>query len=124
MNRKSIIRLGGVSGCLAVGLGAFGAHALKDLLADGGMTSTWDTAARYHLVHSVAMLLPISAPEGRWKPSLLFFLGILAFSGSLYVMALTGMKMLGMVTPLGGLFFIAGWLMLAFQTHDGKGPDT
>ncbi len=118
MNRKNIIRLGGISGCLAVGLGAFGAHALKDLLADGHMTATWETASRYHLIHSVAMLLPWSMPEARLKPALFFLLGILAFSGSLYVMALTGLKMLGMVTPLGGVLFIAGWLILAFQTNN------
>jgi len=124
MHRKSIIRLGAISGCLAVGLGAFGAHALKEMLSEGSMTGTWETASRYHLVHSVMMLLPLSVPESGWKPAWLFFVGNLLFSGSLYVMALTGIKMLGMVTPLGGLCFIAGWLMLAFQTQHGEKPVT
>ncbi|MCH6256226.1 DUF423 domain-containing protein [Puniceicoccaceae bacterium K14] len=101
---------------LGVVLGAFGAHGLEDKLAASGLSKTWDTAAFYHLVHAVALFALSLSPLGKqmkW-PGNLFIIGILIFSGSLYTLCLTEIKVLGAITPIGGLSFIAAWGMLAF----------
>lgn len=106
---------------LAVGLGAFGAHGLKDRL-DAYSLSVWEKAVFYHFIHALGILivsilpkayliLPSRANLVAW----LLFAGIVLFSGSLYVLALSGVKMLGAVTPFGGLSFIAAWVVLAFS---------
>jgi uncharacterized membrane protein YgdD (TMEM256/DUF423 family) len=97
---------------LAVALGAFGAHALKSTLESHGMLDVWNKAVLYHFVHAVALfVLAIygTANRGAWR---LLFAGILLFSGSLYVMALTNIRSLGAITPFGGLCFLAGWAWL------------
>ena len=124
MNRGQLKKIGGFSAFLAVGLGAFGAHALKDRLIDSGLLSTWETASQYHLIHSIAMLLPWSMGPGRLKPAVFFLIGIFLFSGSLYLLAFTGIRWLGMITPLGGVSFLAGWLLLAFFSESGKRAPT
>jgi uncharacterized membrane protein YgdD (TMEM256/DUF423 family) len=104
---------------IAVMLGAFGAHALKARLGAYEM-GIWEKAVFYHFVHALGLLtvslLPrlgaISAASAAWVCGLLAA-GIVLFSGSLYVLALSGVRVLGAVTPLGGLAFIAGWLLLA-----------
>jgi uncharacterized membrane protein YgdD (TMEM256/DUF423 family) len=102
-----------VNGALAVAAGAFGAHGLKaQLPAD--MLAAFETGARYHMVHALAMGLAALA-ETRWSPAL-FLAGIVLFSGSLYLLALSGMSWLGAVTPLGGAFFLAGWICLAISS--------
>ncbi len=112
------ITLAACSGALAVGFGAFGAHALRNRL-DAYATGVFETAVQYHLVHSLALLavgiLAVSQPQtGLLKSSgWLFLIGIVVFSGSLYLLSLTGQRWLGAVTPLGGLAFIAGWACLA-----------
>jgi uncharacterized membrane protein YgdD (TMEM256/DUF423 family) len=111
----------GVSGFLAVALGAFGAHGLQARLAevaDGAKRlSWWQTAAQYHLMHALALglvaLLVAQVPRARYA-GVAFILGTLLFSGSLYAMALGGPRWLGAVTPLGGLGFLAGWAILAW----------
>jgi uncharacterized membrane protein YgdD (TMEM256/DUF423 family) len=97
---------------LAVGLGAFGAHSLKAALESNGMLDVWNKAVLYHFVHAVALLALslIRAVDRRaWW---LLFAGIVLFSGSLYFMALTNIRWIGAVTPLGGLCFLAGWARL------------
>lgn len=115
MTASQALRITAISGFLAVALGAFGAHGLKDILVQNGRVANWETAVFYHLVHTVVMLfITQRAPfkAGQWWT---FFAGILIFSGSLYILALTNMKWLGAITPLGGLSLLAGWGMLAFQ---------
>lgn len=107
-------RIGAVMGALGVALGAFGAHGLKDVAEPDQIARWWDVGARYHLVHAVAMLGVAAHPARPAFAGWAFMLGILLFSGSLYAMTLTGVTRLGMITPLGGLAFIAGWLALAF----------
>lgn len=102
------------SGALAVALGAFGAHALKSQLLAAGLLETWHTAVLYHLIHSpmlfiVAMCRPSRA---RNLASAGFLLGIVLFSGSLYSMCLTGVKALGVITPIGGVLLIGAWIAL------------
>ena len=108
-----------VLGAAGVALGAFGAHALADTLAERGYTAVWETAVLYHLAHAVAALTAaagtgglVSARAAR-AAAVLWLLGILLFSGSLYAIALGGPRWLGPVTPLGGVAFIAGWFTLA-----------
>jgi uncharacterized membrane protein YgdD (TMEM256/DUF423 family) len=111
----------GISGFLAVALGAFGAHGLKSrlaLAADGAQRlSWWETAAHYHLTHALGLglvaLVVARAPQARFA-GVAFVLGTLLFSGSLYFMALGGPRLLGAVTPLGGLSLLAGWAVLAY----------
>jgi uncharacterized membrane protein YgdD (TMEM256/DUF423 family) len=111
---KSTLRLAGLAGFLAVALGAFGAHALKPRLELLGTAAIWEKAVLYHLVHAVALLaIALGRPVQRWVPPL-FAVGIVIFSGSLYVLAMTNIKILGAITPLGGLCFLAGWLALVF----------
>jgi uncharacterized membrane protein YgdD (TMEM256/DUF423 family) len=104
-------------GALGVSLGAFGAHGLKKSVSSE-MIAVWETAARYHLVHALALLATGWAAE-RWPGALttgagwLFLAGIVVFSGSLYALALTGTRALGAITPFGGLCLIAGWSCLA-----------
>lgn len=110
-------RWGAALAALAVMAGAFGAHALKDRLAPD-MLSVWETGARYHMYHALALLAVAYAGE-RWPSRLaqtagwLMVSGILLFSGSLYAMALTDVRLLGAVTPFGGLCLIGGWICLA-----------
>lgn len=101
----------GLLGFTGVGLGAFGAHALKDTLATNGMTSAWQTAVLYHLIHAVALL---AFPGGKWAGRC-WIAGIVLFSGSLYALALGGPKLLGPITPLGGVAFLAGWALVAWS---------
>lgn len=115
----NLIRLGAVLGFLGVALGAFGAHALKSRLSSD-MMLVWHTAVFYHLVHAVVLLAmgfyAKSSGADLKIPGLLFAIGILLFSGSLYALALSGIKPLGAITPLGGLCFLAGWGWLAVKT--------
>jgi uncharacterized membrane protein YgdD (TMEM256/DUF423 family) len=106
-----------VNGGLAVLCGAFAAHGLSGRLSPDAL-GIFETGARYHMYHALAMglaaLLP-GAPGARRArtAAALFLAGIVLFSGSLYLLALTGAQVLGFVTPLGGLAFVAGWLFLA-----------
>jgi uncharacterized membrane protein YgdD (TMEM256/DUF423 family) len=110
-----MLRLASIFGILAVALGAFGAHGLKDVLEQNHTQEIWKTASLYHLVHSaILVLLALSLPKAR-KSYAAFALGILIFSGSLYLLALTNVRWLGAVTPVGGLALILGWLMLMME---------
>ncbi len=108
-----------VLGFLGVALGAFGAHALKPTLEAHGSVETWKTAVLYHLVHAVALLALAGwrdshAGAGRVITAL-WAVGVVLFSGSLYWLSLGGPRFLGPITPLGGVAFLAGWALLAWQ---------
>jgi uncharacterized membrane protein YgdD (TMEM256/DUF423 family) len=114
---------GAINGALAVAAGAFAAHGLKARLTPD-MLAVFDTAARYHLIHALALGLTAVAadrlaPRPAKAAALLFAAGILLFSGSLYLLALTGTRGFGFVTPFGGVAFIAGWLTLAAAARKG-----
>ena len=103
-----------ISGMISVGLGAFGAHALKDKLETAGLLATYQTAVQYQFYHTLALLgiaILMSKYPSTWltNASYLMMLGIIVFSGSLYTLSLSGVKWLGAITPLGGLAFILGW---------------
>ncbi len=97
---------------LGVGLGAFGAHALKATLQTNDTAEVWKTAVLYHFVHALALLVLATLPIANRAAPSLFIAGIVIFSGSLYLLAMTNIKWLGAITPLGGLCFLAGWLAL------------
>lgn len=100
---------------LAVALGAFGAHWLKPTLEAHGLIDVWNKAVLYHFIHAIALFalaLFGAANRGAWW---LLFVGIFLFSGSLYVMALTNVRWLGAITPVGGLCFLAGWAWLVIS---------
>jgi uncharacterized membrane protein YgdD (TMEM256/DUF423 family) len=119
MDRRQTLFAAGLLGATAVLLGAFGAHGLKGHV-EPALLTTWKTAAGYHLTHSVA-LAAIASDRGGVAPKLLIT-GVTIFSGSLYLLVLTGIAWLGAITPLGGLCLIAGWLALAWQHRPGQPP--
>ena len=111
-----IVVTAAVAGASAVALGAFGAHALRDVLDERAL-AIWRTAVDYQFWHTLAMLATGLVADGRSPPALrcaaaAFALGIVLFSGSLYALALGGPRVLGVMTPFGGVAFIAGWLAL------------
>jgi uncharacterized membrane protein YgdD (TMEM256/DUF423 family) len=110
-----MVRIAAALCFLAVALGAFGAHWLKPTLEGNGLVDVWNKAVLYHFIHAIALFVLAlcgTANRGAWW---LFFAGILLFSGSLYVMALTNVRWLGAITPLGGLCFLAGWAWLVIS---------
>jgi len=115
---RAFFALGALSGLLAVGAGAFGAHALRERLSPD-MLAVFETGARYQMYHALALLAAAWA-VGRWPGGAtlaagwLFVAGTVVFCGSLYLLALTGHRWLGAITPLGGLAFLAGWAALAW----------
>ncbi len=110
-----MFRLAAVLAFLAVALGAFGAHGLKLMLQERGMTGAWEKAVLYHFVHALALLAVSLFPQLPKGAGWLFVAGIVLFSGSLYLMGLSNVRWLGAVTPLGGLCFLAGWAWLAWH---------
>ena len=113
------LMIGAISGCLVVVMGAFGAHALKDILDDYGQ-SIYNKAVLYHMFHSIALLIlglinKIQPELSLSISGLSFLFGIILFSGSLYILAITGIKPLGMITPIGGVLFIVGWVLLILK---------
>lgn len=131
---RRMIVTAAICGGLSVAIGAFGAHGLESHLSQNGgdlelikrRLSQFDTGARYHLIHAVAMLtvagLPLDSSKlFRWVARL-FLIGIVLFSGSLYLLVVTGQTKLGMITPLGGLSWIIGWFLLAFVALRNRSP--
>ncbi|HEX9638574.1 MAG TPA: DUF423 domain-containing protein [Acidobacteriota bacterium] len=117
------LRWGAALAGFGVILGAFGAHGLRDRLSESAL-NWYQTGVHYHLIHALGILAAgwaASTARGRWCAwaAGLFGAGIALFSGSLYAMALTGRTALGLITPLGGLCFIAGWIALALSAATG-----
>ncbi len=118
-------KIGALAAMFSVVLGAFGAHMLEDRLTADAL-DVYDTAVQYHMFHSVGILLiallidRLPAPKMAVWAARLLLVGIVLFSGSLYVLALSGVKVLGAITPLGGVAFIAGWICLALASRKSK----
>ncbi len=130
MNNRQLLTFAAVSGLLAVALGAFGAHGLKSMLSLAQM-SAYKTAVDYQLIHTLALLAIVVFSSGehdlavrralKWA-ALAFGLGIILFSGSLYALALGAPKILGPITPLGGLCFMLGWFSLLIAARRMPAP--
>lgn len=115
---RALLSTGAITAAIGVMLGAFGAHALKERL-DPQMLVVWQTAVQYHLIHALGMIavaLAATQIADSWVSwsGWLMFAGVCLFSGSPYLFVLTDTRWLGAITPLGGILFIAGWLLFAF----------
>jgi len=107
-----MIRIAAALCFLAVALGAFGAHSLRSTLETHGMLDAWNKAVLYHFIHAIALLALALYGTANRGACWLLFAGIFLFSGSLYLLALSNVRWLGAITPLGGLCFLAGWAWL------------
>ena len=113
---KLFIILGALNGFLAVALGAFGAHGLEGKIPDKYL-ATWNTAVDYQMFHAAGLLVigllagKITSPLINWS-GWLMFIGVVLFSGSLYVLSVTQIKVLGAITPIGGVTFLAAWILI------------
>ena len=121
---------GAVLGGIAVAAGSFGAHGLKDLLAANGQAANWETGVRYALFHAIALLvvgLFAGLPQAEtarpwlWAAGSCFLLGTLIFSGFLAALALSGLRILGAIVPIGGVLLLAGWAALAVAAFRSGG---
>jgi len=114
---RAFLFLGGANAFIAVAFGAFGAHGLKGRIADD-ILAAYQTGVLYHFFHALGLflvgVLARSAPQSSWLKGggAMLAAGVLLFCGSLYVMGVTGYRPLGMVTPVGGVSFLAGWLLV------------
>ncbi|CAN5901499.1 DUF423 domain-containing protein [soil metagenome] len=121
MQERHFIAAGAINMFIAVAAGAFGAHALKPVLSPE-LLAIWQTAATYQMVHALGLiaiavliqLMPHYDVVWLRRAGWLMLAGILLFSGSLYALALSGVRMLGAITPFGGLSFLSGWALLAW----------
>ncbi len=112
MNDKVWITIGGIFGFLAVSIGAFGSHGLREQVS-ADLMKTFETGVLYHLVHSVVIVaIAVNSKRNFTFPLVFFSIGIFLFSFSLYTYVITGIKSLAMITPFGGVSFIIGWLSL------------
>jgi uncharacterized membrane protein YgdD (TMEM256/DUF423 family) len=115
---KMFLMLGSINAFLSVALGAFGAHALKSKLSPE-MLTVYQTGVQYHMIHALALILVAIVSDKLGNSSLVtvsgwsMLIGIVLFSGSLYALSLSGIKILGAITPLGGVGFLLGWALLA-----------
>ncbi len=124
---KGSIISGAIHGFIVVALGAFGAHALDSVLDDYGK-GIWETAVQYQMFHAIALLAIgiLMSPKlfGSIKQlkiaAVCMNLGIVFFAGSLYILAISGIKILGAITPIGGVLFLAGWILLLVSTFKHK----
>jgi uncharacterized membrane protein YgdD (TMEM256/DUF423 family) len=115
MNQSLATRIAATVGFLAVAFGTFGAHGLKDLLAQNGTEAVWEKAVMYHFIHAVMLFVLAERkpfPAVAWWS---FLTGIFFFSGSLYLLAVTNVLWLGAMTPIGGASFLIGWAWLMFK---------
>ena len=123
-NASRFLALGSILAGTAVAAGAFGAHMLKGML-DTSMLAVYDTATRYQMYHALALCIVSRAIARKPESGLeivgwLFCIGTLIFCGSLYALSVTGFKWFGAVTPLGGVAFIAGWVVLTVRVWQGR----
>ena len=122
---KTFMLIASILGAIGVCIGAFGAHAFKDFLVETNRLNTFETGVKYHFIHTLS-LLAISILSLSHSSSMLNFagwfaiLGIIFFSGSIYAICWTQISKLGMITPLGGLFFIISWVLIGVFAYQIK----
>ncbi|MCT8140045.1 DUF423 domain-containing protein [Anaerobacillus sp. CMMVII] len=121
---KLFLIIGSINMVLAVGLGAFGAHGLQGKLTTR-MLEIYQTGVQYHMIHAIGILIIAIVADRLGSPGMItwagwsMFIGILFFSGSLYILSISGVKILGAITPIGGVFFMVGWVLLALAAFKG-----
>jgi uncharacterized membrane protein YgdD (TMEM256/DUF423 family) len=120
---KTFVLLGSINAFLSVALGAFGAHGLKSRISPD-MLAVYETGVHYHMMHALGLILVAILAE-KWSSPLItwsgwaLFVGIVLFSGSLYALSISGIRILGAITPLGGVSFLIGWVLLAIAAYKG-----
>ncbi len=124
MQERHTLATAAISMFIAIACGAFGAHALKQSLS-AEMLAIWQTAVHYQMIHGLAMLGLVALwqrydQKRLGQTALLFLIGTVIFSGSLYLLAFTGIKWLGAITPIGGVAFLGGWIALLFTALASK----
>ncbi|CAN5356552.1 DUF423 domain-containing protein [soil metagenome] len=120
MTQRTILIIASISGFLSVGIGAFGAHALKAILTANGRLETFELASRYQFYHSLALLFVGLLAEkfpGMGTSAIFFLLGMIIFSGSLYALSLTNQTWWGAITPIGGICLLIGWGYLGWVIY-------
>ena len=117
MTNSTALRLAALFGFLAVALGAFGAHGLSHLLKQNETTAIWEKAFFYHFIHALVLFILAGRNPLRRGPWFAFLFVIVFFSGSLYVLAVTNLRWLGAITPIGGVSFLVGWLWLVIAPN-------
>ena len=120
MTNTTAVRVAAAAGFLAVAFGAFGAHGLQKILEQNGTAAIWETAVFYHFIHAVMLFVLAERKPLAAGPWWCFLAGIVVFSGSLYLLAVTNARWLGAVTPLGGVCFLAGWFWLIINAVRAK----
>ena len=122
---KAFVILGAITGFLAVALGAFGAHGLEGKLSER-MMDVWEKGVDYQMFHTMGLFITAFAAD-KWRNSalvkwagIMMFIGIILFSGSLYALSTSGITILGIITPFGGVSFLAGWTLLGIAALKGK----
>lgn len=108
-------RVGAVFGLTGVALGAFGAHGLAGVLQANDTVAVWNTAVFYQMVHAVALLALGAAGRSRLSVCVLWAIGVIVFSGTLYALSISGVRWLGAITPVGGIALILGWIILVVR---------
>lgn len=122
MNDRAV-SIGACLAALAVVFGAFGAHGLETLLLENGHLATYETASQYHFMHALGLILIGCLPEHRYqigwlnRAAWMMTLGTIIFSGSLYILAISGLGWLGAIAPVGGLLLIAAWVSIVISTR-------
>ena len=119
MTNSHASRIAALAGLLAVVLGAFGAHSLKELLLHNETTAIWEKAVLYHFIHAIMLFILAARNPLPRLPWFSFLIGIVIFSGSLYLLAVTNDHWLGAITPIGGISFIVGWCCLMICPRAG-----
>ena len=126
MTKPLALRIAALLGFLAVALAAFGAHGLKEILTRNGTTIVWERAVLFHFVHVLMLFVLAERINLPRRPWFSFLVGIVLFSGSLYLLAVTSIKWLGAITPFGGISFLLGWFWLFLDSSrvisDNKNP--
>ena len=115
MTSTLCLRIAAISGFITVALGAFGAHGLKALLEEYDTVDIWNKAVLYQMFHTVVLLGLALRPTVHTGTAIAFLFGICVFSGSLYILALTNVRWMGAITPIGGLGFLIGWGLLFWR---------
>ena len=120
---NKLLLTAGIAGLTAVAIGAFGAHALKELLESNGRTLTFELANRYHFFHALAFLAISFTQEINFKWVFYFWIiGLTLFSGSLYILSIFNFTSIALFTPIGGVFLLAGWFMLIREAIKKRKP--
>lgn len=116
------IRIAAVAGFLAVAMGAFGAHGLKEILVRHGTTAHWETAVFYHFTHALMLFILSLRTSPPVVPWFSFLIGMVIFSGTLYLLAVTNERWLGAITPVGGVSLLVGWFWLILKAKTLRKP--